>query len=173
MKTSSRAKRSDLIKRHFASLRMTNQKTIMKTFLILPLLTLPFTLFAQGPNTNANPPIQGIQAKNILINDDANPAETNIASQQAAAPATVKQGEGLAALFGSNKENETPCADCDKVKKALMAAHASSGSARHGRSAGIKRWSKTFSGRMHMKMKKTFARKHKVKSNYALCFNWH
>ena len=173
MKTSSRAKRSDLIKRHFASLRMTNQKTIMKTFLILPLLTLPFTLFAQGPNTNANPPIQGIQAKNIIVNDDINPIETNIASQQAAAPATAKQSEGLAALFGSNKENETPCADCDKVKKALMAAHASSGGGRHRNSHSMKRNFRTFSGKMHMKMKKTFARRHKVKSNYALCFNWH
>lgn len=146
-------------------------KKKMKPLLLLIALALPFAIFAQGPNTNVNPPVQGIQTKNKLANDDEMQVETNVATQQAATPA--KQGGSLGALFGANTETGEPCTDCDEVKKAIKSAHGSSGGMQHKKPFRMKKWSRTFSGKMHMKMKKSFASKHKVRSNYALCFNWH
>lgn len=143
----------------------------MKKVLLLTILTLPLSLLAQGPNTNVNPAVQGVQSNKInyyieINNDD------NIISQQANPPPPKQQGGGLGNLFGSNTGNEAPCTDCDKVKKAIKLSRSSSAGGNSKKAFSMKRWSKTFSGKVHMKMKKTFARKHRVRSNYSLCFNW-
>lgn len=140
--------------------------------LALPLAAMlsPVEAFAQGPNTN-NSPAQGMQAKNknyyIQINNG-----NNMISQTVNLPSYQQQAGGLVSLFGSNKTNEGPCADCDNVKKTIKLSHASSGGGSYKKSFSMKKWSRTFSGKMHMKMKKTFVRKHKVRSSYSLCFNW-
>ena len=127
-----RAKRSNLTKRSFASLRMTSnkKKKNMKLLLIIT-LALHLGAFAQGPNTNINPTAQ------------------------------------------SFVENEKPCKDCDMVKQAIKAANTSSGGNHYKRSFGFKKWSKAFSGKMNLKLKKMFAHRKKLKTNYETCFNWH
>jgi hypothetical protein len=107
------------------------------------------------------------------MNNDDNNVQTNIVNQQANPPVARQQSGGLGSIFGSNNPNDAPCTDCDKVKNAVKAAHASSGGGQQKKAFSMKRWSKKFSGRMHMKMKKSFSRRHKVKMNYAICFNWH
>ena len=146
--------------------------------------------FAQGPNTNINPPPQAqnvnyynqIDNNNSLgnafneINNDKNPIQTNIMiQQQANPPAQEQQGSAIGNIFSSNENvpQEKPCKDCDEVKQAIKASHASSGGSHHRKSFGMKKWSRVFSGKMHMKMKKVLAKKYKVKTSYALCFNWH
>jgi hypothetical protein len=144
----------------------------MKSLLIIIALTLPLGVFAQGNIVNAQ-----MQAQNVNyydnINDDNNPIQTNIANQQANPPA---QEQSSGNSFGSEENNQTKttgCKDCDAVKKALAAAHASSGARHHQRSFGMKRWAKTFAGRMDMKMKKVFAHRKKIRTSYEFCFNWH
>ena len=155
--------------------------------LLLLTLILPLGLFAQGTNTIINPPAQ-VQMQNINfsneintdnnINDDNQATQVNVEDQQANPPAQA-QHSALGNLFGSNSEDNDPqakttgCKDCDAVKNALRSARSSSGASHRGRSMGIKRWSKTFSGKLNMKMRKAFTRTHKVKTSYAICFNWH
>jgi len=148
--------------------------------------------FAQGPNTNINPPpqIQNVNYINLIdennnslgnasnkINDDVNLIQTNIAiQQQANPPVQVQQQQSSGSIFGSEENNQsktTGCKDCDAVKQALKASHISSGTGYQKKSLGIKQWSRTFSGRMYMKMKKTFAHHRKIRTSYEVCFNWH
>ncbi|MBI4930923.1 MAG: hypothetical protein HY841_09190 [Bacteroidetes bacterium] len=171
-------------------------KTLFSPFrvgakLLLTALALPIGIFAQGPNTNINPPpqIQNVNYINLIdennnslgnasgkINDDINPIQTNIAIQQQANPPAQVQQQSSGSIFGSEDNNQsktTGCNDCDAVKQAIKASHASSGGNYHKKSFGMKRWSRTFSGKMNMKMKKMFTKKYKAKTSYALCFNWH
>lgn len=151
----------------------------MKNLLIISALSFPLGIFAQG-NGNANPQVQ-MQNVNYynLINNDENIndklIQTNIYVQQANPPAQEQQGSSLGNIFGSNEDvqQEKPCTDCDEVKKAIKLSYASSGGSYHRKSFSMKKWSRTFSGKMNMKMKKMFAKKYKVKTSYSLCFNWH
>lgn len=160
----------------------------MKNFLIITALTHPFGIFAQGPNTNINPPPQSQNVNYInlidennnslgntsyIINDDINPIQTNLGNQQANPPAEVQQQATQGSFFGSENNNEKPCNDCDEVKTAIKASHYFSSGVHHSKSVNMKQWSKKVSGKMHMKMRKTFSRSRKVKTNYAICFNWH
>ena len=154
----------------------------MKNFLIITALTLPIGIFAQGPNTNNNPPAQ-VQTQNInffLINNDDNindnkAIQTNPGNfqQQVKIPAQGVPQSGWNPFGSVENNNDKPCNDCDEVKQAINASHASSGGSYNRKSFSMKKWSKTFSGKMKMKMKKTFAKKYKVKTTYSLCFNWH
>lgn len=141
----------------------------MKYLLFLIILALHFSLAAQGPNTNTNPPVQA-QGRNtanyIQINYD-----DNVVDQQASPPQQQSRGRGP--IFGSENSGSTPCTDCDNVKKAIKLSHATSGSGSHKKTSGFKKGMKKFSGRMNIKMKKVFARKYKAKPNYAICFIWH
>lgn len=143
----------------------------MKNLLLLTALTFPIGIFAQGPNTNTNPPAQvQVQGRNtnnyIQINYD-----DNVVDQQANPP--QQQSGGRGPIFSSNNSGSTPCTDCDNVKKAIKLSHASSGSGSHKKTPGLKKGMKKFSGRMNIKMKKAFARRYKAKPNHAICFNWH
>jgi len=152
----------------------------MKNLLIIVALALPIGIFAQGPNTNINPPPQ-IQMQNVNymnqidINNDnnINIIQTNLGNQQANPPAEVQQQATQGSFFGSENNNEKPCTDCDEVKTAIKASHYFSSGVHHSKSVNMKQWSKKVSGKMHMKMRKTFSRSRKVKTNYAICFNWH
>ncbi len=169
-------------------LRGEAKNTQMKPLLLLSTLALPIGIFAQG-NFHANPPAQ--QAQNInyydqldnnnslgnasnKINDDA--IQTNIAVQQQANP-PAQQGSSLGNIFGSvendNQQAKKPyCKDCEEVKKAIAAAHSSSGS-HHRKAGGLKKWSKKFSYNTRVKMKKIFAHKYRPKTSYEVCFLWH
>ncbi len=162
---------------------MTNKKNKMKNFLLLSAPTLPIGMFAQGPNTNNNPPLQ-VQIQNINyydqindnnINNDINPIQTNLGNnfqQQANPPAQEEEQQSSGSFFGSNTNNNKPCDDCDEVKQAIKISHASSGGSHHRKSFSMKKWSRTFSGKMNLKMKKMFAKKYKTKTSFAACFNW-
>ena len=166
----------------------------MKKILIPSSLTFVVMLsvveaFAQGPNTNIQINPQA-QSQNInyydqindnnnslgntsnIINDDINPIQTNLGNQQANPPAE-QQGISFGNIFGSGEQQNKPCTDCDEVKQAIKASHASSGSSYHRKPFSMKKWSRTFSGKMNLKMKKMFAKKYKAKTSYAICFNWH
>jgi len=162
----------------------------MKNFLIITTLTLPIGIFAQGPNTHIqiNPPAQAqninyydqIDNNNSLgnasnvINNDINPIQTNIAiQQQVNIPAQSVPQSGWNPFGSVENNNDKPCTDCDEVKQAIKASHASSGSSYHKKSFSMKKKLRIFSGRMNMKMKKIFAKKYKAKTSYAICFNWH
>ena len=147
----------------------------MKTILLLSTLTLPLGLSAQG---NANPQAQ-IQNVNFYVQgntdnslNDNNPIQTNLDYQQE--NPQVQQQKSFGNFFGSEDNSSDPayCKDCEAVKAALKAAHSTSG-VRHARHRGIKTWGNKFSGRMNLKMKKMFARTHKVRTSYETCFNWH
>ena len=166
----------------------------MKKFFLLTTITLPLGIFAQGANTNINPPTHAQeeqQAQNINyynkidennnslgnasngINNDINLIQTNIGNYQQQANPPAQQQSSLGNIFGLNDNDNTQgkvkCKDCEEVKQAIKASHAPSSGSYHKKS---KDWKKIFSGRMHMKMKKIFARKHKVKTSYSVCFNW-
>jgi len=165
----------------------------MKKFFLLSAIALPIGLFAQGPNNNPPQQVQQIQTINYInqtiennnpdesfankINNDKNPLQINILnSQQANPPAQVQQQQSSGSFFGSdenetNKVKTTGCKDCDAVKKALAASHASSGG-HHGKSFNLQQWSKTISGKIYMKTRKTFARHKKIKTSYEICFHW-
>lgn len=150
----------------------------MKKIVLFTALLLPAGLYAQGPNTGANPQVQA--TNNVLdvnffdnvSNADVNAEENNFSIEQQAQQAPDNRGNGLGSLFGTNKDN-APCTDCDQVKQAVKTARVSSGSSGQKKSFSMKRWSKKVSGRAHLKMKKIFSGRHKVKTSYALCFNWH
>lgn len=141
--------------------------------IILILLALPCRIFAQE---NYASPQVAIQTANYFgeLNNANNIIQADQKNQQAVPPAQVQQSSGN--FFGSEERDNSQakstagCKDCDEVKKAIKEAHLSSGS-HHKKSYGIKKWSRAFSSRM--KMKKIFARKYKVKTTYAICFNWH
>lgn len=171
----------------------------MKPLLLISILIFSIRTFGQFTihanqfvMPNSNPSAQ--QAQNInyynqvddnnnsfgnasSINDGENPVQTNISNQQKTNPAAEQQGISLGNFFGSDGNDDAqqnkPCTDCDEVKQAIKASHVSSGEGYHKKSFSMRRWSKTFSGKVNMKMKKTFARKYKAKTSYALCFNWH
>ena len=143
--------------------------------LLLSTLTLPFGLSAQG---NANPQVQ-MQNVNFYVQgntdnsiNDNNQIQTNLIEQQENPPAQQQKSSGN--VFGSedNSSDQANCKDCEAVKKALKAAHSSSG-IHHSKHRGIKTWGTKFSGRMNLKMKKVFAHRHKVRTSYETCFNWH
>ena len=146
--------------------------------LLLSAIALPIGILAQGSTTNNNPQAQAIQLQNVNyfnkidINDDV---ETNLGNQDANPPPQVQQQRTNGSVFGS--EDNTPpkttgCKDCDAVKKAITASHASSGSHR-GSSFSMKKWSKRFLAKTRIKMQRTFAHHKKIKSSYEVCFNWH
>jgi hypothetical protein len=150
----------------------------MKYLLLLPSL-LTIGCFAQGPNANiqANP-LEQIQMQNI--NDDEQAinfinVQTNFSNQQQANPPQQAQGPVTrGSFFGSENNNEKPCTDCDEVKRVVAASRSSSSGGGHTkRSFSANGWSKTIEGKVHMKMRRTFARQYKPKTSYALCFNWH
>ena len=164
----------------------------MKTLLTITTFSLPLGIFAQGNHLEINPPPQAqninyynqIDENNLLgnasgINNDINPIQTNIGNfqQQANPPAQVQQKKESGSIFGSeendNSQDKVKCKDCEEVKKAIAAAHSSSGANHHRKSFNIKQWSHQFAGRINMKMKKVFAHHRKIKSNYEVCFNWH
>ena len=164
----------------------------MKKLFLLSAITLPLGIFAQVNNINPPPQSQmqnvnyydQLDNNNSLgnasgINNDINPIQTNIGNfqQQANPPAQVQQKKESGSIFGSeendNSQGKVKCKDCEEVKKAIASAHASSGVSHHRKSFSVRQWSNRFSGRMNMKMKKMFAHKHKVKTSYAMCFNWH
>jgi hypothetical protein len=163
----------------------------MKKVFALISLTLPFGMFAQG-NFNINPPPQAQnvnyynqidETNNSLgntqgkMNDDINPVQTNIAVQTANPP--TQQGSQSGENFSGtgqndNVQNKKPyCKECEEVKKAIAAAHASSGSSHHKKSPSLKKWGERFSYNTNVKMKKLFARKYKAKTSYEICFLWH
>ena len=164
----------------------------MKNFFLVSAMILPLGIFAQVNHPEINPPPQAqnvnyydqLDNNNSLgnasgINNDINPIQTNIGNfqQQANPPMQIQQQKSSGSIFGSeendNSQVNVKCKDCDEVKKAIAAAHSSSGSNHRGKSFGIKQWSHQFAGRTNMKMKKMFAHKYKVKTSYAMCFNWH
>lgn len=152
----------------------------MKNFLIITALTLLLGMTAKGQNTTINLPAQTPQMQNVNyydqvdINNDINPVQTNIGNQQANPPAQVQQQQSSGSFFGAEKnkqEKTTGCKDCDAVKKAIKESHASSVHS-YGGSFSIKKWGNKFSARMHMKIKKMFAHRKKIKTSYDICFNW-
>ena len=162
----------------------------MKNFFLVSAMILPLGIFAQVNNVNPPPQAQNVNYYDQLdnnnslgnasgINNDINPIQTNIGNfqQQANPPAQVQQKKESGSIFGSeendNSQNKVKCKDCEEVKKAIAAAHSSSGVSHHRKSFSVKQWSNRFSGRMNMKMKKMFAHEYKVKTSYAMCFNWH
>ena len=164
----------------------------MKKFFLLTTIALPLGIFAQVNNINPPPQSQmqnvnyydQLDNNNSLgnasgINNDINPIQTNIGNfqQQANPPAQVQQKKESGSIFGSeendNSQVNVKCKDCEEVKKAIAAAHSSSGASHHRKSFSMKQWSHQFAGRTNMKMKKVFAHHRKIKSNYEVCFNWH
>ena len=104
----------------------------MKNILVIAAFTLPVALFAQGRNTNINPPAQTMQQANYnnqnhLLEDPFNGinngynVQPNDYNQQADSAVPSQQGKGPASLFGTGNGNEVPCTDCDKVKNAIKA----------------------------------------------------
>ncbi|TAL62484.1 MAG: hypothetical protein EPN85_02640 [Bacteroidetes bacterium] len=140
----------------------------MKTILTIFALTFAFASFSQ--QQASNPESINYYDQTSLNND--NPQILNFSQQPINPPAQAHQGRGLEEnLFVSNENKPEPCTDCDKVKKAIKASHYSaSGNSR--KPFSYKRWVRTTGGKMHMQMKKMFARSHKVKTSYSLCFNW-
>ena len=164
----------------------------MRKLFLLSAITFPTGVFAQGPNTNVNPPAQASQMENVNyynkidennfslgnapgdINDDANPIQTNIAMQAATTPAQQEKESGsnfLNSEENDNSQGKVKCKDCEEVKKAIAAAHSSSGT-HHRKSGGMKKWGKKFSYNTQTKMKRLFAKKYKVKTTFASCFSW-
>src|ERR1051326_2001850 len=156
-----------------------------KAFLLISIM-LPIGMFAQGNHTN----IQGQnvnyfnqidETNNSLgnafnkINDDV--IQTNIAVQAVNPPVQSQQGSSAGNFFNSpnndNQQIKKPyCKDCEAVKKAIAAAHASSGGSHSGKHFSIKNWYERVSYNANLKMKKIFARKYKAKTSYSVCFNW-
>ena len=117
----------------------------MKNILAITILVLPLSIFAQGPNANINPAIQ----------------------------MKVQEQKSLGNVLGSEENNNsktTGCKDCDVVKKAIKASYAASGS-HHRKSFSMKKRGNKFLERMHMK--KIFAHRKKIRTNYEICFTWH
>lgn len=137
----------------------------MKNLLFITSLTLPIGTFAQNMQQQAVNYYDQINDNNNIIQMN-NPGNYN-------PPAQVQQQTTQGSFFGSENNNEKPCNDCDEIKQAIKASHASSGGSYHRKSFSMKKWSRTFSGKMHMKMKRAFAKKYKVKTSYSFCFNWH
>ena len=162
----------------------------MKKFFLLATFILPFGVFAQTNNINPQVQMQNANYYNQIddsnnslgnasneINKDANPIQTNLGNfKQTNPPAQVQQQQSSESVFGLNEKDNNHekvyCKDCEAVKKALAAAHASSGASHRGKAFSMNQWSKKISGSMYMKMRKTFAHHKKVKTSYEICFNW-
>ncbi len=146
----------------------------MKPLLIISTLTLPLGVFAQGNIVNTQVKTQNVNYYDqVDINNDNNPIQTNLENQRVNPPAQQQSSGSFWGTGTSDNTNErVHCKDCDAVKAALKASRSSSGT-HHGNSFNMKKWGNKFAGRMNMKMKKLFAHRQKVKTNYEVCFNWH
>ena len=129
----------------------------MKSLLILTTLSLPLGVFAQGNNANPQAQMQTVNYYNNLEMNTDNQATENF------------PGSGSS----DNTNGKVRCKDCDAVKKALAAAHASPKASHHSNFWRMQRWSKKISGRMDVKMKRLFVHHKKFKTTYETCFNWH
>lgn len=130
-------------------------------------LSLPFGLFAQGPNTNINPQQIILNANQFVVpqlSQNYNPQNPQIQ--------TIQKEQGLA--VGVENNNNKPCDDCAEVKAAIKASKNYSGSTGVyvGRKFSFNAWTKRISGRTRIKMKKIFFHRKKVKTNYDICFFW-
>jgi hypothetical protein len=115
----------------------------MKKFFLTTALTLLFSIFMQGYSINPKVQVPQLSSEDI---SGANQTDNSHAKT-------------------------TGCKDCDAVKQAIKASHASSGHP-HRKSFSMKKWGNKLSGRMHMKMQKMLAHRKKIRTSYEICFDW-